>query len=134
MEKRTIKFRVWDKDLKRFLDIQSLKFSEGSPVSILWGATPDEGPFEKRITNSIINPIILMQFTGRLDKNGKEMYEGDIVKVTNEGFDWEHIGPIEFNEGRFFVHTKGYVPGLYNIAHVYEVIGNIFSNPEMLNP
>lgn len=79
-------------------------------------------------TGSPVN--IPMQFTGLLDKNGKEIYEGDIV------FAEEYVGfknlkaEVIYNRGRFCLNT-GTIPEDL-IAELCEVIGNIYSNPELL--
>lgn len=78
----------------------------------------------------------LMQFTGLTDKNGKEIYEGDILKITafwdNELF---YGCPVVFDEGMFGFKIKEYttVNNVMDIsAFITEVIGNIYENPELL--
>lgn len=78
-----------------------------------------------------------MQFTGLLDKNGKEIYEGDILSVpVQNGAKYE----IVFNEGGFTVKnidSKGSTPASNEYLKVYakqeEIIGNIYENPELFN-
>ncbi len=107
---RKIKFRVWNLKDKEFHNPAILE---------VWG-------------NPIENYII-QQFTGLLDKNGKEIYEGDIVC----GFDfiaeviWEtedsafQIRRIDKTHGGAFLNTM--------YMQNFEVIGNIFHNPELIN-
>ena len=76
----------------------------------------------------VICPETVGQYTGLTDKNGKKIFEGDIVKFMHN--DKEHKLPIEYRMGQFFVGIN------YPIAYVRfscEVIGNIHDNPELLN-
>lgn len=88
----------------------------------------------------------IMQFTGLKDKNGKEIYEGDIVKINAHsydfGFEKDRIGEIRFIEGCFGFYKqlseKEYLFNElstefgYGELEYYEVIGNIYENPELL--
>ena len=110
---RTIKFRVWDN-----VDYMSTPFS-----------LQDLQQGKIKFTDD----CIVMQFTGLHDKNGKEIYEGDVVKYIDE-----HIGEIQYWIGQICV---GYRYKSNNVtfplkignAISMEVIGNIHENPELLN-
>ena len=71
------------------------------------------------------------QYTGLTDKNGKRIYEGDIVCF--HGTLYNEIFPIVFADGCFRLGTKnGYSYTLQNLCSALEVIGNIHDNPELL--
>lgn len=86
------------------------------------------------------------QFTGLYDKNGKEIYEGDIVKINAHsydfGFEKDKIGEIRFLEGCFgfykqfsekeYLFNELATESGYGELDYYEVIGNIYDNPELL--
>ena len=80
-----------------------------------------------------IDPETVCQYTGLKDKNGKRIWENDIVRIENS-MD-EGIGNIEFYDGMWYVDGEP-SNSLYDIVEYddgeLEVIGNIFDTPELL--
>ena len=78
----------------------------------------------------------LMQSTGLVDKNGKEIFEGDIVNIT-KGFD-NFMDEVFYDEELCSIRLKGYSNDYCDFADwiregfEFEVIGNIYENPELL--
>ena len=66
------------------------------------------------------NCVAMLQSTGRFDKNGKEVYESDIVKMLSG-----ELLLVEFNHGMC-------EPVCYFTSDSFEVVGNIYENPELL--
>ena len=117
---REIKFRVWDKENKEMLDVEALH----------WDDCTREFLIRTTMYSDYFTPEELMQFTGLYDKNGKEIYEGDIVKAK---FFEKHItGEIEFALGAFFVTGSSVSDNQMFIFNDFEVVGNIYENPELL--
>lgn len=90
----------------------------------------------KYVATGFADEIYYMQFTGRKDKNGKEVYGGDIVKCVNE-----HIGVVEwevhdacFNVTDYYDSSDDYPTMAFIEGQPFEVIGNIYENPELINP
>ena len=77
-----------------------------------------------------LNQVTLMQSTGLFDKNGKEIFDGDIVYAYSEGA--RLIGAIEYFDNAYCIKTKnGVYNSLWTNAEYYEVVGNVFENPEL---
>ena len=124
---REIKFRAWDGWSRKMMEVEQLNFSPN-----IEGVNINDLPRQKH--------LILMQYTGLLDKNGVEIFEGDIVKeYDNFGYKVLEVyydqDNVEFELKRD--HEKGgsYHTPLYRegAAKYCEVIGNIYENPELLN-
>lgn len=132
---REIKFRAWDKkEKKMYYDVQNtydFMINNG-------------GCFEESFKDVLeYDNYVVMQYTNCYDINGKEIYEGDIIRL--EGVDdreigstWEHIGKIAYKRGAFFVcYFDYYADGdeeLICDAQVEfgTVIGNVYENKELL--
>ena len=129
---REIKFRAWHKDLKKMFKIGQITLEEGT-----WNFEPNDRGF---IGMSIpYQPsFVLMQYTGLHDKNGKEIYDGDIVYCQTKYGKAKAI--IKFLDGKFVAYwnsalthpENGHHIACYEINKRFEVIGNIYDNPELL--
>ena len=120
------KFRVWDKELQTMLDVSLIDFKKSALVGEHW-------KFGE--TNFMsFDEIELMQSTGLKDKNGKEVFIGDIVKCTRGCY---HEVYLEKEYGGTFI---GGMPAIYlkGLSEGYawtgdeEIIGNVYENPELL--
>jgi len=81
----------------------------------------------------------IMQSTGLKDKNGVEIFEGDVVKVSNHPFQKKEDSPGIEIDGNYFInwseHSLTWLAGdllLHQLKPYIEVIGNIYENPELL--
>lgn len=88
---------------------------------------------EKGRMNDAFNTedTIFMQFTGLLDKQGKEIFEGDILKFYPLLNDRKYIETVSFDNGCFLLNDHAF--GLFDKTRkTMRIIGNIYENPELL--
>ena len=118
---RDIKFRCWQKDDNdqwQMIKADDLAFENFEPLVDLLKSDPDSE--------------IFMQYTGLKDKNGKEIYEGDLLALK------EGVGEVRYEAPSYKVWVHNYrglepFPDDFD-GYVWEVIGNIYENPELLAP
>ena len=135
---REIKFRVWDGE-------QMLSLSQGVSRELI---VIQENSFKGYEMEINFDEVVLMQYTGLKDKNGKEIYEGDILQLTDmEYLDMPDFkGIVAINDCEFFLKDKNnesielwsdgsndyFTMSLIQTTECCEIIGDIYSNPELI--
>lgn len=122
------KFRAWSTDKKIMAEVRTLRFT-------------DELVETDKFVERSIEGVNLIQSTGLKDKNGKEIFEGDILKVANNDSSWFEVVKYDHDKAMFIskeVNLKYEVPEtpLYDLFSPYlfkvEVIGNIWEKRDLL--
>lgn len=132
---REIKFRGKDRENWHYGDlVQEIRHNDNK---LFDGTMTHIRKFEYKNGNYIgasfpVNSETVGQYTGLHDKNGKEIYEGDILK----SIQWNNIFLVKYTGTAFYLCRKGNNGfnkiTTWNNAEKSEVIGNIYDNPELL--
>ena len=123
------KFRSWDKTDKKMYLVDGINFNRGEFESIGVGISFLRGA----------DKVELMQSTGLFDKNSQEIFEGDIVRMRNPR-DRRQIGMFQVvrvaNSPMLGLLDKKLTTEIFNLyehmRNYYEIIGNIYEDPELL--
>lgn len=130
------KFRAWDSIKKKF--VEHFFITDNGLICNMERPTSGYNspvPIEK-------SELILMQSTGLHDKNGKEIFEGDILKVANNDSSWFEVVKYDHEKAMFIskeVNLKYEVPEtpLYDLFSSYlfkvEVIGNVWEDGDLID-
>ena len=132
-----LKFRAWDKNTNDMVDVKTIDLEKDGSIGCI---------VDYNGINLDVSECVLMQSTGLKDKNGVEIFEGDILKiieVTNEGISeyiteviWEDCSFVFKSDGvDYYDSFLGSFSGDPNKTYpLFEllVIGNVWDNPELL--
>ena len=149
---REIKFRAWDKKENKMIthgcigagsgaQLIVIEFQGGITLANAFGLPDGTNPtFDDPVTDR----LELMQFTGLKDKNGVEIYEGDIIHAkTNyhtrdKEFGWQNL-KVYWDKDYLSWYLENKEGSQYHIieetdeaSYLWEVIGNIYQNTELL--
>lgn len=121
---REIKFRAWIKEVDEIREVEYINFWE-KKISY------SHKFCKEYYLNADFDEIEIMEYTGLKDKNGKEIYEGDIVIHHSK------MHKIIFNaeEARFVLRDDEFeleIPFTNNNSKRMEIVGNIYENPELI--
>ena len=114
------KFRIWDKKLKKLAKWNDNPYHNMEIMNYICVDNP--------VTDWKHEDYILMQSTGLKDKNGKLIYEGDIVKDDHDA--WHYVKWVYDSWQLFPCTQNNYTIGI--VDDEIEVIGNIYENKELL--
>lgn len=117
------RYRAWLKEDKEMIDVEEINFFNGEfdfiGDAITWMCKSDD--------------CVLMQSTGLTDKNGKEIFEGDVVKMAKNVYsEPTYYEVVRHRGGAYRLESKQHGCELWLRHTDCEIAGNIYKNPELL--
>ena len=130
---REIKFRAWLKEDKKMENVKTMDFTDKTILCL----KKNEFINAYLLRRVSFDDVELMQYTGLKDKNGKEIYEGDIVLIKLDETSTWHKTVVGFKKGAFIADLIDKEDYVYIFHHGFtdddfEIIGNIYENKNLL--
>ena len=127
---REFKFRAWNKrDLKMehldYLNLSKAQFAGN------WDTVPPGDLFDVATVKGnmlFFDDVVLLQYSGMKDKDGVEIYEGDILYCVEENYK----GAVVFKGGAFKTDAYGFGEDYISDPEKFQVVGNIYENGDLL--
>lgn len=134
---REIKFRSWHKFYKQMVEVDWIQLIPDETYhryKIGFSGRLDRILNQKVADYATENEIELLQYTGLKDRHGNDIYEGDILgQYPGFGCEWEsRIGMVKYNYASFWFEFKSQGIILDDHDCSFEIIGNIYENPELI--
>ncbi|HAB7473225.1 TPA_asm: hypothetical protein GYO55_13055 [Listeria monocytogenes] len=127
---REIEFRAFVKRKKEMFPVTDLRFNRYEKDAV--GVSGCGDPYCTMCVDWYgFDDVVLMQYTGLKDKNGKKIFEGDIVDISvYDRLDWSSIkGKVVFLNGAWLVEDVGHFAiTLQSETNEIEIIGNVHEN------
>ncbi|HAP4063763.1 TPA: hypothetical protein IUV45_000820 [Enterococcus faecalis] len=114
-----LKFRAWDKNTNDMVDVKKIDLEKDGSIGCI---------VDYNGINLDVSECVLMQSTGLKDKNGVEIFEGDIGWDDHQ----EVHGQVIFENGAFKYEWENISEDLFEATDDIEIVGNIYENSELL--
>ena len=128
------RFRAWNKITKEMYEVDDILAIDYENKEIVTQKiySEDGFPVERDIYSHGFDDIVLMQSTGLTDKNGKEIFEGDVVKLAKDVYsEPAYYEIVRRRGGAYRLESKRYGCELWLRHTDCEIVGNIHTNPEL---
>lgn len=124
-----LRFRAWDKEFKEMVQVDALVFEEQ-----LIKATYKNG----NVVKEDLKNYVLMQSTGLTDKNGKEIFEGDILSIETDKenvkveVSWDSKHALFVFESKKYNAKQALGELFEDNPYPFKIIGNVWEDPELV--
>lgn len=123
----TTKFRAWHKTWEEMGKVKRIRFDDEGNITTIFVRGKTSG------SNAYFKDVELMQSTGLKDKNGKEIFEGDIVKMAKDVYsEPTYYEVVRHRGGAYRLESKQHGCELWLRHTDCEVVGNVYENKEFL--
>lgn len=121
------RYRAWHKTWEEMGEVKRIRFNDEGNITTVFVVGKTLG------SNAYLKDVKLMQSTGLFDKNDKEIFEGDIVKMSKDVYsEPTYYEVVRHRGGAYRLESKQHGCELWLRHTDCEVVGNLYENPELL--